>query len=466
MEPYSVQSLFKVGLGPSSSHTLGPMRAAERFQATLIKDQLRERVSRVHVILYGSLALTGKGHHTDRAVVMGLCGLDAAHVDPNEAKDAWDYVRRMKELPLPGGPVIKFSPTYDIEFAEDTFLPAHPNALRFAAFDAEGHELTAETWFSVGGGAIAQTTKLADPEQDMLKDFPDHRRFPFSNAEELLVHCEQANTSIAEAILANEEAMGIPREDVLGWVNHVVDAMRDCCQRGLEASEGMLEGGLGVRRRAPHLWAQCRDTAVDDPLAAMDWLTVYALAVNEENAAGHRVVTAPTNGAAGVIPAVLMYWQNQLKVPAQPAGLTATDVFLLTAAAVGWLYKRNASISAAEVGCQGEIGVASSMAAAGLCAVLGGTPGQIEHAAEIAMEHHLGLTCDPVGGLVQIPCIERNAVGAVKAVQAARLAMRSPEAHRVSLDEVMQTMAQTGADMSQHYKETALAGLAVNVVVC
>lgn len=465
MEPYSVQSLFKVGLGPSSSHTLGPMRAAERFQADLIKDNLRDQVVRVKVTLYGSLALTGKGHHTDRAVVMGLCGLDAAKVDPDTARDAWDYVRRTGNLPLPGGPEVRFSPSYDIEFQGDTFLPAHPNAMRFAVYDIKGQELVAETWFSVGGGAIAQTTKLADPEQDMLADFPDHRTAPYSNADELLKQCETSGKTIAVAVLENEIAMGFSRESVLAWANTIADTMRDCCQRGLDAPEGMLEGGLGVRRRAPHLWAQCHDTASDDPLAAMDWLTVYALAVNEENAAGHRVVTAPTNGAAGVIPAVMMYWQNQMKV--EPQGdLSATEVFLLTASAIGWLYKRNASISAAEVGCQGEIGVASSMAAAGLCAVLGGTPGQIEHAAEIAMEHHLGLTCDPVGGLVQIPCIERNAVGAVKAVQAARLAMRSPEAHRVSLDEVMQTMAQTGADMSQHYKETALAGLAVNVVVC
>lgn len=461
MQPYSIQDLFKVGLGPSSSHTLGPMRAAERFVEHLIAKELLEQVEQLRADLYGSLALTGVGHATDKAVILGFCGLDAASVDPQEADQTFLRVRTEQQLPLAGRRPIRFALDESVRFFNDVFLPEHPNGMRFTAEDANGIVLLSETWYSVGGGAIANELAQDSAHRDLLEEFPDQRPHPYFNATELLAQCRNSGLSIADLTRANEAGLGSSDADLDGWCEHILSAFFACLERGLSET-GTLPGGLEVRRRAARMAKALTEQPATDELALIDWVSVYALAVNEENAAGGRVVTAPTNGSAGVIPAVLAYIRYHLP---QLDGALETD-FLLTCAAIGWLYKRNASISAAEMGCQGEIGVASSMAAAGLAAVLGGTPAQAEHAAEIAMEHHLGMTCDPVGGLVQVPCIERNAFGAVKAIQAARLALREPGDHRVSLDQVIETMRQTGEDMAAKYKETALGGLAVNVVVC
>ncbi|WP_108124129.1 L-serine ammonia-lyase [Saccharospirillum mangrovi] len=461
MQPYSVQDLFKVGLGPSSSHTLGPMRAAERFVLHLQEKGLLEQVTQVRADLYGSLALTGVGHATDKAVVLGLCGLDAATIDPQDADQTFLRVRTEQQLPLAGQHSVRFDLDESVRFFKDIFLPEHPNGMRFTAEDANGIVLLSETWYSVGGGAIANELARDSAHRDLLNEFPDSRPYPFFNATELLARCHTSGLSIAEVTRDNELGLGSREAEVKQWCQHILDAMFACLDRGMTLT-GALPGGLDVQRRAARMVKSLKAQPTTDDLALIDWVSVYALAVNEENAAGGRVVTAPTNGSAGVIPAVLAYIRFHLP----QLDHNAEQTFLLTAATVGWLYKRNASISAAEMGCQGEIGVASSMAAAGLAAVLGGTPAQAEHAAEIAMEHHLGMTCDPVGGLVQVPCIERNAFGAVKAIQAARLALREPGDHRVSLDQVIETMRQTGEDMTAKYKETALGGLAVNVVVC
>ena len=461
MQPYSVLDLFKVGLGPSSSHTLGPMRAAERFIEHMSEKHLLDQVHQLRADLYGSLALTGVGHGTDKAVVLGFCGLDPATVDPEVADRTFLKVKTEERLPLPGGPELRFSMAESVRFFTDVFLPEHPNGMRFTAEDEHGIALLSETWYSVGGGAIANELAKNSAQRDLLAEFPDHRPFPYFNADELLVQAQAHNRSIADITLANEIGLGSSDADVQAWCDHIIDAMFACLDRGMRL-EGPLPGGIQVQRRAFRMAQSLQRQAEDDQLSVIDWVSVYALAVNEENAAGGRVVTAPTNGSAGVIPAVLAYIRNHLP----KLGETAERDFLLTSAAIGWLYKRNASISAAEMGCQGEIGVASSMAAAGLAAVLGGSAAQAEHAAEIAMEHHLGMTCDPIAGLVQIPCIERNAFGAVKAIQAARIALREPGDHRVSLDEVIETMRQTGEDMASKYKETAQGGLAVNVVVC
>ncbi|MEP4545959.1 MAG: L-serine ammonia-lyase [Saccharospirillum sp.] len=461
MQPYSVLDLFKVGLGPSSSHTLGPMRAAERFVQHLKEQGKLDAVVQIRADLYGSLALTGIGHGTDKAVVLGLCGLDPATVDPEVADHTFLQVRTDERLPLPGGPVLRFTMGECVRFFTDIFLPEHPNGMRFTAEDEHGIVLLSETWYSVGGGAIANELAKNSAKRDLLTEFPDQRPYPFFNATELLHQAETHNLTIADITLANEVGLGSSEEDVLAWANHINEAMVSCMNRGMDL-EGPLPGGIQVQRRAARMARSLRKQAEADQLGVIDWVSVYALAVNEENAAGGRVVTAPTNGSAGVIPAVLAYIHHHMP------RLNADDErrFLMTAAAIGWLYKRNASISAAEMGCQGEIGVASSMAAAGLAEVMGGTAAQAEHAAEIAMEHHLGMTCDPIGGLVQVPCIERNAFGAVKAIQAARIALREPGDHCVSLDEVIETMRQTGEDMASKYKETAQGGLAVNVVVC
>ena len=460
MQPFSVLDLFKIGIGPSSSHTLGPMRAAGKFVELLIATDCLPRVSQIRVSLYGSLALTGIGHATDKAVILGLSGFDAATVDPDLAEIEFRKTQVENSLLLAGHQAIRFNVDESIRFFRDVFLPEHPNGLRFCALDANGIELCSQTWYSVGGGAIASELAKNSAQRDLLTEFPDDRLYAFANATELMAHCAQQQLTIEQVVSANEAALLGSQLAVDQWVNDITSAMRQCMERGMHI-QGPLSGGIHVQRRAARL-AKALSAKPTDHMSVLDWVSVYALAVNEENAAGGRVVTAPTNGSAGVIPAVMAHLANHYS--ALPAHWLKT--FLLTCAAIGWLYKRNASISAAEMGCQGEIGVASSMAAAGMAAVLGGKPEQVEHAAEIAMEHHLGMTCDPVAGLVQVPCIERNAFGAVKAIQAARLAINEPGDHCVSLDECIETMRQTGEDMVSKYKETAQGGLAVNVVVC
>ena len=449
----SIFDLFKVGLGPSSSHTYGPMVCAARF-ATGLQGQ---PVASVTVTLYGSLASTGRGHATDRAVTLGLCGKMPDGISPDEAGILWQTVNSRKQLRLAGGEEIGFDPDSHILFVEKA-LEAHPNGMLFVARSEDGQTLKESCWFSVGGGFVLSREELESGQATQPRTAVP---LPFSSAEELCALCDQHQLTIAQVMRRNEEASRTP-EAVDQGIDAIWNAMETCMERGCRI-RGELPGGLQVQRRAPQLfdkWKNAPDTG--DSLVSVDWLSLCAIAVNEENAAGGRVVTAPTNGAAGVIPAVISFCKQY------DSAFDAVKIrdFLLTAAAVGVLYKRNASVSAAEVGCQGEIGVASSMAAAGLAAVWGGSVLQIANAAEIAMEHHLGMTCDPVAGLVQVPCIERNAMGAVKAVSAARLALRSEGAQRVSLDQVIATMYQTGQDMKDKYKETSQGGLAVNVVYC
>ena len=450
----SLFELFKIGIGPSSSHTVGPMRAAASFARGLPADTARLRVD-----LYGSLAWTGHGHATDTAVTLGLAGFMPDTLDPDEAATALGAVRATHALRLPRSTVaIPFDPSVDIVFDRLSPCPAHPNTLRFTAFDETGGVLREERWCSVGGGFVVPEDEVGRAPQ-AGPDVP----YPFHSGAELLAMASRAGRPIAAIVAANEAVLRAP-EDVEAGIDRLVAVMMDCVDRGL-VTAGELPGRLRVRRRAPDLLARIEaDRARNsrNPHEILDWVSLYAIAVNEENAAGGRVVTAPTNGAAGVIPAVLRYHRDF--VPG--ASAAAERTFLLTAAAIGALFKMNASISGAEVGCQGEVGVASSMAAAGLAAALGATPAQVENAAEIGMEHHLGMTCDPVGGLVQIPCIERNAFGAVKAINAASLAMRGDGVHHVSLDQVISTMRQTGADMSTKYKETSQGGLAVNFPEC
>ena len=454
----STFELFKVGVGPSSSHTMGPMTAAADFVAAL-GSGLGE-VARVEVRLYGSLALTGKGHATDRAVLLGLSGERPATICPDNAEILVAAIRYDGELSLGGSHPIPFDEGRDLLFLQRERLPGHSNGMHFAAFRADGSRLAERTAYSIGGGAVVVDGVLnRNDAGEGVWDAP----YPFSSGDELLVRCERAGLSIAELMRRNEESLQTP-EEVSERLTLIRRAMNDCIERGM-AQGGELPGGLAVKRRAPMILATLRDRqerALADPLSVIDWINLWALAVNEENAAGGRVVTAPTNGAAGIVPAVLRYYERF----APGACNRGAEDFLLTAAAIGSLFKENASISGAEVGCQGEVGVACSMAAAGLAAALGGTPGQVENAAEIGMEHNLGLTCDPVGGLVQVPCIERNAVGSIKAVEAARLALLGDGTHRVSLDQVIETMRKTGLDMSERYKETSLGGLAVNVVEC
>jgi L-serine dehydratase len=457
----SIFDLFKVGIGPSSSHTMGPMRAARRFAADLHTSGLLPRTAAVQVDLYGSLALTGLGHATDRAVLLGLSGEAAATIDPSTIDAKLTAIRASGQLPLLGVHPIPFREPLHLLFHRDQMTPPgavtqHPNGVRFTAFDASGAVLLAGTFFSIGGGFIVADGEETAPKAAAGADLP----WPFANATELLRMAGDAGLSIADLMLANEAALR-PAEEVRSGILHIWSVMQQCIERGI-ATEGILPGGLSVRRRAPRLAARLREKGSTDPLAPLDWVTVFAMAVNEENAAGGRVVTAPTNGAAGVVPAVARYYRD-FATGADEAGILR---FFLTAAAIGVLYKENASISGAEVGCQGEVGVACSMAAAGLAAALGGSNQQIEHAAEIGMEHNLGMTCDPVGGLVQIPCIERNGMGAVKAVQACRIAMNETEPHKISLDQVIRTMYLTGLDMQSRYKETSLAGLALNVIEC
>ena len=447
----SVFDLFSIGIGPSSSHTVGPMRAAGRFARHLIVDGLLPNVARVRIELYGSLGATGAGHGTPGALVLGLEGNEPEAVDPAVAKARVEEIHTGGKLLLARTQTIDFDPTTDIVLSLRP-MDFHSNGMVFLAFDGAGAELSRRMYYSVGGGFVVDE---AEAESGPLTETAVP--YPFSTAAELVRLASESGYSIAELMAHNEAALG--REpDLRAALLRIWAAMRECVQAGLTAT-GTLPGALGVRRRA-RLLAEALDP--HDPLYAMDWLTVYALAVNEENAAGGRVVTAPTNGAAGVIPAVLHYYSRFVPGATDDGIVT----FLLTAAAIGQLFKANASISGAEVGCQGEVGSACSMAAAGLAAVLGGTPAQVENAAEIGIEHNLGLTCDPVGGLVQIPCIERNAVAAVKAITAARMALHGDGTHHVSLDTAIKTMRDTGADMKDKYKETSQGGLALNVVEC
>ncbi|WP_027708049.1 L-serine ammonia-lyase [Zooshikella ganghwensis] len=455
----SVFDLFKIGVGPSSSHTVGPMVAVNRFLASLGEDLYQVHTIKAH--LYGSLALTGKGHATDTAVLMGLIGHRPERVDPQLAAQQVEEIHQQHKLLLGGTHLIAFNPQQHLQFHHDEFLSAHPNGMTLIAISAAGDTLKQGTYFSVGGGFVLSENELSAEHSEVdSQTIP----YPFNSAQELLKQCEANNLTIAELMMANEIALHESERLVEERLQDIWTVMTECIERGCR-TKGVLPGGLGVPRRAADIYQNLLikpEAGLRDPLTLMDWVSLFALAVNEENAAGGRVVTAPTNGAAGVIPAVLAYYMRFV----HGADLKGMYDFLLTAAAIGILYKQNASISAAEVGCQGEIGVASSMAAGALAAVLGGTVRQVENAAEIGMEHSLGMTCDPIGGLVQIPCIERNTMGAIKAINAARLAIRGDGTHRVSLDDVIKTMYETGKDMQSKYKETALGGLAVNVVIC
>jgi L-serine dehydratase len=455
---------------------MGPMRAACRFAHDLESAGLLDRVARVQVDLYGSLALTGLGHGTDRAVLLGLAGNQPASIDPAAIESTVAAIRAAGRIELAGRRGIEFNESRDLIFHRDQMFPPgaytrHPNGVRFTAFDAAGAVLSERTFFSIGGGFIVEDGVADNPAGESEVRLP----YPFHSAAELLEVARAHALTIDGVMMANEceRLRAVDRnsstkeiEDrVRAGIETIWQAMQACAERGM-AAEGILPGGLNVRRRARRLTERLRTREASgqqgDPLAPLDWVTVYAMAVNEENAAGGRVVTAPTNGAAGVIPAVALYYRRFIP-DSDEEGIFR---FFLTSAAIGALYKENASISGAEVGCQGEVGVACSMAAGGLTSALGGNEGQIEHAAEIAMEHNLGMTCDPIGGLVQIPCIERNAMGAAKAVQAARLALNESEEHKVSLDQVIRTMYLTGLDMQSRYKETSLAGLALNVIEC
>ncbi|MDR7092776.1 L-serine ammonia-lyase [Hydrogenophaga laconesensis] len=459
----STFDLFKIGIGPSSSHTVGPMRAARMFAAGLQATGMLPSVTRVQCALHGSLGATGKGHGSDKAVILGLCGHDPETVDIDLIAPTIQRVRGTKQLSLMGRHTVAWNEADDLLFYRRP-LPFHANGMRLSAWDGGGTLLAERTFYSVGGGFVVSEEVAADGER-IKAIAPDATvlPIPFRSGDELLAQCAAHGLSVAEVMRANERHWRTDAEVDAGLLR-IWDVMQACVRRGCEA-EGVLPGGFKVRRRARQLWHDLTahpEAALRDPLQVLDWVNLYALAVNEENAAGGRVVTAPTNGAAGIVPAVLHYYRRF--VP----GATDRGVvdFLLTAAAIGILYKENASISGAEVGCQGEVGVACSMAAGALCAVLGGTPEQVENAAEIGMEHHLGLTCDPVGGLVQIPCIERNAIASVKAINAARMALRGDGVHHVSLDKVIKTMRETGADMKTRYKETSRGGLAVNIVEC
>jgi L-serine dehydratase len=454
----SVFDLFKVGIGPSSSHTVGPMRAAATFAARLRSDGLLAGTAGVRCELFGSLGATGHGHGSVKAVILGLEGEVPDRVDPVAAEPRVAAVRNEGKLLLAGEHPVAFDPDEDVVLHRRKRLPFHSNGMVFRALDADGAELTRREYYSVGGGFVLDEDEAGRPA---LMEDPTPVRFPFRTGGELLAHTTETGLSISDVMLANELSWRSEQEVRAGLL-HIWSVMQECVERGTRAT-GVLPGGLKVRRRAATLRAQLEAGPEDtDPLRAMDWVTLYALAVNEENAAGGRVVTAPTNGAAGIVPAVLHYFRDFVPTFSDHGVVR----FLLTAGAIGLLFKENASISGAEVGCQGEVGSACSMAAGALAEVLGGTPEQVENAAEIGIEHNLGLTCDPVGGLVQIPCIERNAVGSVKAITAARMAVRGDGSHHVSLDKAIKTMRETGADMKDKYKETARGGLALNIVEC
>ncbi|MDE0202216.1 MAG: L-serine ammonia-lyase [Rhodospirillaceae bacterium] len=463
----SVFDIFKVGIGPSSSHTMGPMAAAGAFLA-----QLAERVAkesppdswlRILVSLYGSLSLTGRGHATDRAIVLGLLGHRAGDLDIDKAEVDVSALRQSRHLPSLGDITLAFDPHHNIIFEYGPPLPGHPNGMEFHAIDAEGVGYLSQIYYSIGGGFIVTAEELADGEESAGDDQDARVPFPFENAASMLRMAEESGNSIAQMMLANERTLR-PDAEVDAGLAALWGAMDACIDRGL-ACRGELPGGLRVKRRAGALFEQLCDEQGSNsaqPHVYSDWLTVYAMAVNEENAGGGRVVTAPTNGAAGVVPAVVRYYLDHCL----DAGRARVGEFLLTAAAIGGLIKANASISGADAGCQAEVGSAAAMAAAGLCAVLDGTPAQVENAAEIALEHHLGMTCDPVAGLVQVPCIERNGIGAIKAVAAASLALRGDGTHFMPLDNCIDAMRETGKEMSAKFKETSLGGLAVNMPEC
>jgi L-serine dehydratase len=452
----SVFDLFKVGIGPSSSHTVGPMKAARTFAVGLRTDGLLPRVAAVRVGLYGSLGLTGRGHGSDKAVLLGLEGAEPATVDVDAIPERLAAIAQRGAISVLGEHEIGFTVAEHLEFNRKERLSYHPNGMRFTAYDAAGSKLRERTYFSVGGGFVTDGTS-AGPASGAAA-LP----FPFTTGAQLLDATARSGLPVSGVMLANEQALGRTAAQVEAGLNGLWQVMQACVERGTR-TDGVLPGGLKVPRRAARLFRQLvGEPGGGDPLRAMDWVTVYALAVNEENAAGGRVVTAPTNGAAGIVPAVLHYY-TRFVPGATGQGVTR---FLLTAAAIGVLFKENASISGAEVGCQGEVGSACSMAAGALAEVLGGTPGQVENAAEIGIEHNLGLTCDPVGGLVQVPCIERNAVASITAINAARIALRGDGRHFVSLDKAINTMRITGRDMLDKYKETSRGGLAVNVIEC
>jgi L-serine dehydratase len=465
----SVFDLFKIGIGPSSSHTMGPMTAALRFLDEIVGDDWPRpagvAIDRLSVSLHGSLAFTGVGHGTDRAVILGLTGLSPVTVDPDAADAVLAAVSATKRISPPDHPSYRFDPSTDLVLDKKTPLPGHANGMAFSAFDANDRLLLRRIYYSIGGGFVVSDEELQRSKAEGPRRGASEKTvpYPFKNAKEMLAMASRSGLSIAEMKRANEETR-MSRDDLDAGLDRIWDAMLSCIERGL-SKDGIMPGGLKVKRRARQLHDKLQDEWSrnrPNPLLANDWLSIYAMAVNEENAAGGRVVTAPTNGAAGTLPAVLRYWLH-FHPEADQASIRD---FLLTAAAVGGIIKTNASISGAEVGCQGEVGSASAMAAASLCAVMGGSPEQVENAAEIALEHHLGMTCDPVGGLVQVPCIERNALGAVKAVTAASLAIKGDGTHFVPLDAAIETMRQTGLDMNERYKETSLGGLAVNVVEC
>ena len=456
----SVFDLFTIGIGPSSSHTIGPMRAANSFVEALTEHSLLSETTRVEVILYGSLGATGKGHASDMAVLLGLEGSTAESLDVDLVASRLAEIRANAKLNLAGENLIEFNEASDLILHQSETLPLHSNGMTYKAFNVDGKQLHCQTYYSIGGGFVVDEQALSNPlDVDQAVELP----YAFESADELLALCKKHSLSISQLMMRNEKSWRSEHEIRDGLLK-IWHAMQDCVQRGCEQT-GTLPGGLRVERRARKLFDDLRSSPeanLRDPLSTMDWVNLYALAVNEENAAGGRVVTAPTNGAAGIIPAIMHYY-DRFVPGANDDGMVR---FLLTAGAIGMVFKKNASISGAEVGCQGEVGSACSMAAGGLTEVLGGTPEQIENAAEIAMEHNLGLTCDPIGGLVQVPCIERNAMASIKAINAARLARRGNGVHLVSLDQVIQTMRDTGADMQTKYKETSLGGLAVSVIEC
>ena len=458
---FGVFDLFKIGVGPSSSHTVGPMKAARLFLERVEAEHGLEVVARVQAEAYGSLALTGSGHATDKAILWGLEGVAPECADPDALPGRIARIIADRTLKLLDRREIAFDRATDLIFRGETRLPFHSNAMKFSAFNEQGEALREEIWYSIGGGFVIDE---AEAGRNSAAEALTGEPYPFNTCDELLAIGEETGLSIPDIMLANETAFR-SEDEVRARIAEIAAAMEACIERGTRL-DGELPGGLNVKRRAPALRRRLMAEAAraeTDPLASMEWVNLWAMAVNEENAAGGKVVTAPTNGAAGIIPAVARYFDRHHRRTKDTGAMAR---FFLTAAAIGALYKQNASISGAEAGCQGEVGVACSMAAGGLAAALGGSNSQIECAAEIAMEHNLGLTCDPVGGLVQIPCIERNAIGAIKAINAARLALMGESPHKVSLDQVIETMRQTALDMNDKYKETSTGGLAVNVPVC
>jgi L-serine dehydratase len=458
---FALDEIFAIGIGPSSSHTVGPMKAAKRYADNLIAAQLLTKTEKIRVDLYGSLALTGQGHGTLRAIVFGLMGFTADEVDTD--KPYYSAVERDKILHLAQLKPIAFDVTQDMVLNKTVFLPEHSNGMTFTAFDANWHQLLSETYFSIGGGSIRRRDEFGQISSPVLHNVPHQ----FESCRELQQICRQYNVSISQIVLQNEVCLKRESE-VFAYIHKIRDMMQDAIDRGMR-NRGILPGGLEVRRRAPEIYERLKEKFIEnqqDGLEVIDWINLWGFAAAEENAAGGRVVTAPTMGSAGIFPAVLRYFERFASHTSTLSVDEGIVAFLTTAAAICSLYRTNASISGAEVGCQGEVGVACSMAAAGLTAAMGGSNEQIEQAAEIAIEHNLGLTCDPVNGLVQIPCIERNAMGAVKAINSARLALRGDGKHIVSLDSAIKTMYDTGKDMSNRYKETSLGGLAVNIVTC